>query len=35
MNRSRNRRLVYLRRSTDKQKISLPKQLQWAIAEAQ
>jgi hypothetical protein len=34
MNRKKNRGLVYLRRSTDKQEISLAKQLEWAIARA-
>jgi hypothetical protein len=35
MIRPKNRGLVYLRRSTDKQEISLPKQLEWAVAAAQ
>jgi hypothetical protein len=34
MIRPKNRGLDYLRRSTDKQEISLPKQLEWAIAAA-
>jgi DNA invertase Pin-like site-specific DNA recombinase len=34
MIRSKNRGLVYLRRSTDKQAISLTSQLEWAIAAA-
>ncbi len=34
MARSKNRGLVYLRRSTEKQEISLPKQLEWAIVAA-
>jgi len=34
MARAKNRGLVYLRRSTDKQEISLPFQLEWAIATA-
>src|SRR5262245_57547069 len=34
MTRKKNRGLVYLRRSTDKQEISLTKQLEWVIAAA-
>src|ERR1700676_1832145 len=34
MTRSKNRGLVYIRRSTDKQAISLPQQLEWAIDAA-
>src|SRR5262245_23336273 len=34
MNRPKNRGLDYLRRSTDKQEISLGKQLEWAISAA-
>jgi DNA invertase Pin-like site-specific DNA recombinase len=35
MARAKNRGLTYARRSTDKQEISLPRQLEWAIAAAQ
>jgi hypothetical protein len=35
MSRPKDRGLAYLRRSTDKQEISLPMQLGWAIAAAQ
>jgi hypothetical protein len=34
MPRPKNQGLVYLRRSSDKQEISLPQQLEWAIAAA-
>ncbi len=34
MARSKNRGLVYIRRSTDKQEISLPSQLEWALNAA-
>src|SRR5947209_10823602 len=34
MARTKNRGLTYLRRSTDKQAISLPSQLEWAMAVA-
>ena len=34
MARNKNRGLVYLRRSSDKQEISLPQQLEWAINTA-
>src|SRR5262249_897750 len=34
MIRPKDRGLDYLRRSTDKQEISLPKQLEWAVAAA-
>ncbi len=34
MTRRKNRALVYVRRSTDKQAISLPAQVEWAVAAA-
>ena len=34
MIRAKNRGMVYIRRSTDKQEISLPSQLEWAIVRA-
>ena len=34
MARTKNRGLLYARRSTDKQEISLPSQVEWAIAAA-
>ena len=34
MVRTKDRGLTYLRRSTDKQAISLPSQLEWAVAAA-
>ena len=35
MIRPKNRGLSYFRRSTDKQEISLPRQMEWAISAAQ